>query len=275
MRETGLLRPGVNGIVGFFHDRTGLAEFHSHPELEFNLATAGSAFYIVDSRRYLLTPGTLIWLFPAQEHLLVDVSSDFTMWIGVLSAEVASSVGRERGYEALARDHPGEVLVRRLRSPAADELSRLAALVHGARAGSTIARFNHGVAYLFLEAWEAFVHGADLDGASDLSPVVAGVLRQVAATGGCLRLGEAAEQFRVTPSWLSRTFHREAGVRFVDYCNRLKLMRFEELRAAHTAANLTALALDAGFGSYAQFYRVFRAAHGRGPAAHAHRAPAE
>jgi transcriptional regulator GlxA family with amidase domain len=44
----------------------------------------------------------------------------------------------------------------------------------------------------------------------------------------------------------------------VEYRNRLRLDRFESL-LGQGPANLLDAALEAGFGSYAQFHRVFRA----------------
>src|SRR5687768_6799523 len=58
-------------------------QMHRHTELELNLVTRGSASYLVNERRYTLHRHTLIWLFPGQDHLLLDESSDYQMWIVV------------------------------------------------------------------------------------------------------------------------------------------------------------------------------------------------
>jgi AraC-like DNA-binding protein len=55
---------------------------------------------------------------------------------------------------------------------------------------------------------------------------------------------------------LAKHFRREVGVSLLDYRNRLRIERFLEL--ARESGNLLQAALDAGFGSYAQFHRVFR-----------------
>ena len=47
------------------------------------------------------------------------------------------------------------------------------------------------------------------------------------------------------------------GVSLVEYKNRLRIERFLTL-VAPGGGNLMQAALDAGFGSYAQFHRVFR-----------------
>src|SRR5688572_33468561 len=45
---------------------------HRHAELEVNLVVCGTASYLRGDRRYALTPGTLTWLFPGQNHVLVE-----------------------------------------------------------------------------------------------------------------------------------------------------------------------------------------------------------
>jgi transcriptional regulator GlxA family with amidase domain len=66
---------------------------------------------------------------------------------------------------------------------------------------------------------------------------------------------ELAKATAVTPRSLAKHFRNEVGVSLVDYRNRLRIERFIELCAG---GNLLEAALDAGFGSYAQFHRVFR-----------------
>jgi AraC-like DNA-binding protein len=60
----------------------------------------------------------------------------------------------------------------------------------------------------------------------------------------------------VTPRCLAKHFRDEVGVSLVDYRNRLRIEKF--LSVSEQGGNLLEAALDAGFGSYAQFHRVFR-----------------
>jgi transcriptional regulator GlxA family with amidase domain len=49
------------------------------------------------------------------------------------------------------------------------------------------------------------------------------------------------------------------GISLVDYRNRLRIDRFfEAIQRSGTNTNLLDAALEAGFGSYAQFHRVYR-----------------
>jgi AraC-like DNA-binding protein len=68
-----------------------------------------------------------------------------------------------------------------------------------------------------------------------------------------------ASELGVSAGHLARSFKREMGVSLVDYRNRLRLDRFYQvIQRRGRSANLLDAALEAGFGSYAQFHRIYR-----------------
>lgn len=94
-------------------------------------------------------------------------------------------------------------------------------------------------------------------------PAVVGALRLLAqdpSLGG----KELADRLNLSVSRLARLFKAEMGVSLVDYRNRLRLERFDVLLRTGSD-NLLETALAAGFGSYAQFHRVFSAERGTPP----------
>lgn len=98
---------------------------------------------------------------------------------------------------------------------------------------------------------------------SPAHPAVLGALRLLAqdpSLGG----KELADRLQLSVSRLARLFKAEMGVSLVDYRNRLRLERFDVLLRTGSD-NLLETALAAGFGSYAQFHRVFSAEHGAPP----------
>lgn len=104
---------------------------------------------------------------------------------------------------------------------------------------------------------------ADQRGAGSAHPLVDSVTNLLARdpTMSCAAL---AERLHISAGRLARTFKREANTSVVDHRNELRLARF--LRAVDPQGrNLLDAALDAGFGSYAQFHRVFRERFGRPP----------
>jgi AraC-like DNA-binding protein len=97
-------------------------------------------------------------------------------------------------------------------------------------------------------------------------PLVAEVTQALAAdpTLSCEAL---AKRVHVSAGRLARIFKKETRMSLVDHRNDLRLARFLD-GAYPRAASLLEAALDAGFGSYAQFHRVFRARYGAAPRAY-------
>lgn len=75
---------------------------------------------------------------------------------------------------------------------------------------------------------------------------------------------DLARELGVSPGHLARIFKTELGVSFVEYRNRLRLRSFFD-RVEGGEANLVGAAQAAGFGSYAQFHRVYRQTFGGTP----------
>jgi AraC-like DNA-binding protein len=82
-----------------------------------------------------------------------------------------------------------------------------------------------------------------------------------------LSAADLAAHLQVSPGRFARVFKTEMGVSLVRYRNQLRLERFVGImeRGGHS---MLEAAREAGFGSYAQFHRVFQALRGRTPRAY-------
>ena len=103
-------------------------------------------------------------------------------------------------------------------------------------------------------------------GPSVRHPAVASALRMLSddpTLGGT----EIAKKLGVSLSRFARVFKSDMGLSLVDYRNQLRLERFLGL-VDKGGTNLLEAALAAGFGSYAQFHRVFRTLRGTTPRAY-------
>jgi AraC-like DNA-binding protein len=94
-------------------------------------------------------------------------------------------------------------------------------------------------------------------------PKVVSVVKLL-ATQPSLEATELGKALGMSPSRLARVFKGEMGMSLVEYRNRIRLERFFAL-VDRGGDNLLSAALDSGFGSYAQFHRVFRAVVGQSP----------
>ncbi len=75
---------------------------------------------------------------------------------------------------------------------------------------------------------------------------------------------QLARELNISAGYLARVFKTEVGVSLVEYRNRLRIERFLRL-VERGGGNLYEAAIEAGFGSYAQFHRVFRRQVGTTP----------
>jgi AraC-like DNA-binding protein len=102
-----------------------------------------------------------------------------------------------------------------------------------------------------------------LRGAAGHSPVVQRVLDALAEQPR-VSAQRLARDLGISSGHLARLFRTEMGISLVEYRNRLRIERFLSL-ADRSGVNLLDAALEAGFGSYAQFHRVFRKLVGTTP----------
>lgn len=98
---------------------------------------------------------------------------------------------------------------------------------------------------------------------SPVHPTVVGTLRLLAKDPSLVGK-ELASELGLSVSRLARVFKEQMGMSLVEYRNRLRLERFDVL-LDEGGDNLLEAALAAGFGSYSQFHRVFRAMRGVTP----------
>src|SRR5215813_3092680 len=74
---------------------------HHHKELELNLVVRGTISYVVAGQRFTFKRGTLLWLFPSQEHQLVDRSSDAQFFVAVFKRGLVARSSRSATYDGL------------------------------------------------------------------------------------------------------------------------------------------------------------------------------
>jgi AraC-like DNA-binding protein len=260
------LRPGVDGWVVRHTAGALRPRVHRHAELELNLVVRGTASYLMADRRYDLTAGTLTWLFPDQEHVLVDESDDHALWWAVFRPSVVAGIATSSHARPLLERDPVGRFARRL-DP--QRVQRLGALFLELREAGTAddTLFNAGLPYLLASAWRAFLDSSDVVGDLEVHPAVDTVARLLQADPGAGDLADLARTVGLSPSHLSRLFTTQMGLSISRFRNQQRLDRFMHLYGHGRGTTALAAAHEAGFGSYAQFHRVFRHETGRTPSA--------
>jgi AraC-like DNA-binding protein len=108
---------------------------------------------------------------------------------------------------------------------------------------------------------------------SAFSPVITAIIDALAGNPA-LSGAEFAQSYPISLSQLVRLFKSQVGVSIVEYRNQLRLDRFWKY-TIEGQTNLMKASQDAGFGSYAQFHRVFRKRYGDTPRVALQRRPSE
>ncbi|HVX43532.1 MAG TPA: AraC family transcriptional regulator [Mycobacteriales bacterium] len=245
--------PARGGWVHFY-DTAGqplMRHAHRHDELEVNVVLRGWVDYLIEDRRVRFPRHGLGWLRPDQTHRLIHRAADLQMWIGVFTPAVVASVGAPPG--------PSGVRI-------VDAISLGALCERLADPAVTAARHRLGLSWLLSECVQAHQDADGGPAGTRLHPAVQAAARWLhdhAAEPEAGDLHALAQRCGISRPWLSRTFHEQLGESLTEYRNRQRFYRFRELLAGGMSA--TDAALAAGFGSYAQCFRVVRGLTGRSP----------
>ena len=78
-----------------------------------------------------------------------------------------------------------------------------------------------------------------------------------------ITLSQTAERLNVNSSYLSRVFHNETGMTFIEYLNRIRVEKAKELLKEGKA--LKEITGECGFQSYGYFLKIFKEYTGHTP----------
>jgi AraC-like DNA-binding protein len=262
MRQQLDLPRNWNGNLWHYRNSGRTHAMHHHAELEFNVVTQGRGLYLLENRKYEIRRGDLLWLFSAQEHVLIEQTLDFEMWIGVFKPNAVGRIATDENAKILRQANPSGEYCRRLSQR---ELARLGDLFSEIVATqSNTGLFNAGLNYALLAAWERFQRATDVP-VRDVHPAVERAARLIRDNVAALNLDGLARRSGLSAHRLSRLFKQQTGIALVDFRNRQRIEKFLQLYGTGQRRTMLDAALEAGFGSYPQFHRVFKRVTGRSP----------
>ncbi|MEM7342930.1 MAG: helix-turn-helix transcriptional regulator [Chloroflexota bacterium] len=239
----------------WFCDTPDLDYFHRHDELECNLVCRGRGSYIVGNQRIDLEPNTIFWLFPDQEHLIIDSSDDFALWILVIKPHYLQQSCIDLESQPLLQQQATEPFLRYINHQA---FNRLETICHQTVATSPkVALYNAALGYLLHSCWDAYQQGSIMSLGHAVHPAIHQIAKYLLDGQYDDDLTTLAREVGLTPETVSRLFRKQTGISLAKYRNRCRLERFLALYGDGFSRVMLDAALEAGFGSYAQFYRVF------------------
>jgi AraC-like DNA-binding protein len=249
-----------------FLDRSHQPFLHSHDEIELNLVTSGRGVYILNSQRVDLAPNAILWLFPEQEHLLVERSPDFEMWIVILRQEYLEEICTDANSQVLLECDPAGDFFRSLSTSQFQKLHILCKEALAVR--GSVSLFNISVGYILLSAWAIYQAAGSAGMVSPIHPAIDRATKMIIDGMGKDDLPHLAQQVGLGQTTLSRLFKQQMGISITAFRNRCRVEQFIDLYGDGQSRTMLDAALEAGFGSYAQFFRVFKQIMGGTPAAY-------
>jgi AraC-like DNA-binding protein len=259
-------------------DGLGVADPTSHVSAQLNasagefgllcvLGLRGTAGYRIRGRVFEVRPGSILWFLPG--HLessreAAESSSDHAAWVGLFGRPLLSRVSNNSPRESPLRGAQAGGVLKPLSKVGARRLETQ--FEHLATLPVDSEALVVGLEYLLLSASTEHQKVTESAELTDVHPAVgkaAHILRTQPETGSMQQLARVCG---ASASWLSRLFRQQVGVSLVGYRNQSRIERFFELYGEGHSRNLTQAAHEAGFGSYAQFHRVFKEALGYSPA---------
>jgi AraC-like DNA-binding protein len=215
---------------------------HFHIEPELNLIATGRATFGIGNTTVEASQGDLLGFPPGQDHALLDASPDLFLF----------AVGMDPGFSAdiLSSDGLPIVPLRMRLSP--EDFNALLR-----RASAIVDRV--GVEQPCAELWEHIHwlgHRYEPRIATPLHVLTRRALSALAKTPG-LALEGLSARLRSPASEVSRNFHQDMGITFVQYRTRVRILNL--IRLVDTLGlSLTSAAEAASFGSYSQCHRAFQ-----------------
>jgi AraC-like DNA-binding protein len=222
---------------------------HFHAEPELNVISSGTGAFATGSRTFPVRAGDVVWWPAGIDHELVSTSPDFDLFVVGLTPELSERVLGRAAPDVVpgAPRQVGEAVFSRLHSACAIPVHELEPAV-----------LEQRVAELWREA-----HAAPGTSAAIHTLARRGALRVFSDPE--ITRTELAMELRAHPTEISRHFSADIGLTLTAYRTRLRLLRFIRAADEAPAVNLAAAALAAGFGSYSQCHRAFRAAFACSP----------
>lgn len=239
-------RCGLVGVV----DTPDFALFdpHFHLECEMNVVVGGWADVLLPESRVRVSAGRMLMLPSRLPHSLVAVSDDVRLWVVVMRPEEVADFPRGAPQSAAFTAEEGRRFDR-----LAGEVSR----------EDDDAIVNAGLRYLTSLLLRGGERRAALSGRKH--PALFRVIECLNHETEPLTARQLARRAGVSTPHLLRLIRQETGSTLTSLRQTLRLRRFMEAHCLRPEAGLLPNALDAGFGSYNQFARVFNARYGVPP----------
>jgi AraC-like DNA-binding protein/mannose-6-phosphate isomerase-like protein (cupin superfamily) len=255
----------MRALTEFERIRKATTFSHQHPDIEINLCLEGQGAYVCGGRHLPIRAGSLLWIAPGTQHVLEEPSADLDLWVVLTRPRVLE----DAAPEAEARRMLGSPF--ELRELSLPQARQLAAVFEDIRTqlGRNRHVFNKGLAYAVARTCTALRSTAEAPAERSVHPAVLRAARILRENPEARSLEIVARRCGLSLDHLTRVFVAQMGISLSGFRGRVRVEKFLETYGVGRRYSLKEAAHRSGFGSYAQFQRVFKRNCGCSPSEYA------
>lgn len=253
------------------HEPCSMPLYHYHDSYEIYYLLSGSRYYFINDRRLKVEKGDLILInkgilhktmyggSPMHERVLIIFDETYIQGILELSADI----------DLLQAFHQNKNLVR-LQKPEQTAVERLLFGIMKEARGKDLGhesyvRLAMGELLIFINRKAAQTRPAGSGQMNQMHGKISEIIKYINIRYmKKISLESIADNFYISPYYLSRTFRKETGFTFVEYLNSLRIREAQQL-LRETHLNVSEIAERVGYESQTHFGRVFKRITGMSP----------
>ncbi|NRF93231.1 AraC family transcriptional regulator [Paenibacillus frigoriresistens] len=235
---------------------------HMHDMYELYYLYEGERMYFIRDRSYLILPGDLVLINRRELHATSDSGNVGHARVVINFDDSFVAKSKEDApflLDAFAHASPVLRLDLPTRRLVEDILGKLIHEAKEPQLGQTFALRQYLTELLLFTARFILLHPVTSpEHVSPLHRKISTIVRFINTHyPEPLRLEELAEQFEISPAYLSRMFKEITGFSLIEYVNLVRVQEAQRLLTT-TKLKVILIAEQVGFGSLVQFGRVFR-----------------
>lgn len=221
------------------------AHLHYHPTPEFYLVLNGICRILLNNTIHLMQRGTVIWLAPKQIHVICEQSFDFSFIICQLKNQFLKKF---ENPETL----PQKTAFYKLSEQELSYLEHFFSTLPPQKE----AAYDIAMRYAADHLIRLFKQTTEPDQRL-LHPGIEKVVRFLMQEKQKVPLKELCRLAAMSPTHLQQMFKTQMDMTITDFRNHQQVRRFLTVYNTGKRFNLSEAVYQSGFGSYAQFYRIF------------------
>ncbi len=244
---------------------TAMPRPHSHEQVELYFLCEGERVYFVDDRVVTVRKGELILIPPAQSHATASSEiAEFERFLINYDPELLPLSLRQEPKWSHRRGYRVFRLTLREHEEAKRLLTRMVEECSDARD-----HYESCVMALFAQLMILIQRSENVSETAEPKPPLHRLVNNVAAYirehyRETLTLEETAARFFISPSYLSRVFHRLTGFHFREYILHIRMQEAQDLLAG-SEDRVQDISSSVGFEHLSHFNKTFKKATGLTP----------